>query len=234
MHAGQGFHGVDGVVDGEVIEVVHELARVAGEALQVGEAHDEFGEAVGEGTKGGAFAGALGDEFEDFACGERVGVTEVEGFAGCFGGAADGVHGVADEIDGDEVERFVAFAGHEDGHDRGHVDDGVHEVVGAGHFVDFAGAGIADDQTGAVDRDGQVGHGLLHGEFGLEFAFLVDVSEVLVLGQFVFHDDAGAVAGDEGGGEVVEAVEILHFVGGIDDVAGAVDVDFEGLGAVDA
>src|SRR4029079_13005068 len=92
------------------------------------------------------------------------------------------------------------------------------------------GPRVADDDGRPEDRRRDPVEHAPDPDLGLELGRLVVVLEALTAIELVLVDDAGPVAGDVGGADVVEPLEALDGSAEGEDVAGPLDVDAMGDG----
>ena len=134
--------------------------------------------------------------------------------------------GVDDEVAGHQVEvdaRGVAGQRH-----HGHASlagDELQRVVRPVVLLGLAGAAVADDHRGPVDRHRHAGLARLGDDpLGLVLGVLVVVGEALAQLQVVLEEEARVAAGDVAGADVLQPHELVGAAREVDDVPGALDV----------
>ena len=103
--------------------------------------------------------------------------------------------------------------------------DELQRVVRAVVLLGLAGAAVADDHRGPVDRHRHAGLARLRDDpLGLVLGVLVVVGEALAQLQVVLEEDARVAPGDVAGADVLQPHELVGAAREVDDVAGALDV----------
>ena len=141
-----------------------------------------------------------------------------------------GVHGIDDVVARDQPEPNLV--GVTDCRDERHGELLLHESceeVGSVVLLGLTGRGVADDDTGSVDRGCESGlHGAAHQHLRLELRGFVVVEEPLSEIELVLGELAVEVAADVAGAHVLQASELGSGEAELDHVGGALDVDAAG------